>query len=310
MDAEVCWTCNKPVSMIDPCSCATAHVSNNIHVFDKALKKHVNATLPAIYSYHIEDELQSDIYESSITWFVKNLMYLVLHWPSANTNAMQDHILRTVFRLAQKMHSMGGCMLRKTVSKQVIANAKTLMPTIPKMMFDALRAIHHGWKIGDHTPLGLEFTVQPKLFEFNDIYFQQSFLKDSSKRIDDFLLLPDIQTIIHEYVPVCTCKCRISAPHEESTVVGCEIRQCGDHLCCSCCSYVLCLDGMCEKCKNKKYCKLCTFECADCNMLIGLKCCRECSICEESLICRDCIRREPKVVCRKCVTQRKVPRLI
>jgi len=286
-----CAICNHE----EECKCANATIGTKIQTYNKMLANCVGKAMGSPYSVSIVNPLPLNLYDDTITWFTNNLSYITTHWPIQDTG-LQEHILRICFQLACKMEKLGGLIMRQIVVRNVITNVG--LDALARMLASALTSINNSWKIEDYTPFGLEF-MRREAHDFGT--FDWSY--DFHLRLIDILVF-DLREIILEYVPICNCKCCFT--ENMPLIIGCDILQCGMHLCCECCAGVGC--GVCGEYKDELNCMLCTAECSLCAMRVCSACCTDCSECDDKVICLKCTK-SSHTVCWNCSRPKKIAKV-
>ncbi len=295
----LCIICN-----LDECSCDSLSLAGKIQLFDQTFAKSFqindNMYYPSYTSIDMHQFSYSSlkIYQSDVVFFTKVLVYLITHWPVTN-KLMENHILNVCGAIASQMQRRGGSLLRKDVTSKI-----TTQHIISKSTLRTVEAIFNGWKIANHTPFGFCFMDKINV----------DFPRQKWKAFEFVFWLPsELNEMIGEYAPVCECACSYLET-SLNVIVGCDILECGEHLCCTCCAYLLCGDGVCEICKKTKYCKLCTIECANCLLNVSTECYRDCGMCEDAVICLHCcpMMSKQQPLCSRCMklSQRKRSRFV
>jgi len=115
--------------------------------------------------------------------------------------------------------------------------------------------------------------------------------------------IPELYSIILEYVPICKCVC-----HKQTNVLGCDILICGDHESCTDCGNINCTGKQNDSCWSNATtcCKFCAGKCEVCEypdeFYCFVSCLGTCTRCkEESCInCRTECEYCPASFCANC----------
>jgi len=265
-----------------------------LYQFDVHFKKTVGKT-----PVFPEDSTNlNEFFIGLVNWCVQSLGYLITHW-CVYEFLVQDHIMHECLHIARIMEQNGGAILRKHVCH--LLNKQ--YPSVPRMIDKCLKAIRKGMTIDDRSaePLSFmcDFSRRTKLEYKCEITMMKN-------QITKHLLITDLVSLISEYAPVCTCKCRfaniLKTGYYGDVVVGCDILECGQHLACTCCKIVSFITtdiktgpietdaALCSlsECTSTSSCLLCRADCRDCERSVcTTPCLQPCTICA-SPICREC----------------------
>jgi hypothetical protein len=261
--------------------CSSEPIGRLLYLFEQ-MRKFTLGSLPQ----------SADCYQTVLSWFVRNFVYLAAHWPNLEDNdsssmhscLLQDHICRECYYLAEEMQKLGGDILRKGVMVEAMSELKDLGLNMTHTTF-VFDAITEASGISDRTP-SLMYFMPPRTSV-------QGYHTAVRVYLVIIPLLRTLASIINEYAPLCRCKCSMLNIDRNimSLVAGCDALACGDHLSCSCClsSSPQCDTNWPNTCTSNTRCKLCVLKCDDClQQFCAKNCSRTCSNCGNG-VCKNCL---------------------